>query len=143
LPGRFNWWQLLLGIAAGLLVGFAASTFAYRFRILRVPGRGVIERMARDLKLTPEQEGRVEEIMRETHFKMMQQRRDLHRKRHRDFLEALRQIRSILTPEQQVEFDSEFLSPDLRELIERGRAHAQPSPSAAFRTPPSPAPPDR
>jgi len=51
---------------SGLLIGFAVSTLAYRYRVLRVPGQSIVERMSRDLQLTPAQRDRVGDILRES-----------------------------------------------------------------------------
>jgi Spy/CpxP family protein refolding chaperone len=97
-----------LAVAAALLVGFALSTLAYRFRILRVPGEPVVARMERELNLTPAQRSQVRDIMRDARLKIIQSQREFRRQRRQAFLDALRQIRSILTPKQQEIFDSEF-----------------------------------
>jgi len=97
-----------LAVAAALLVGFALSTLAYRFRILRVPGEPVVARMERELNLTPAQRSQVRDIMKDTRLKIMQSQREFRRQRRQAFLDALRQIRDILTPKQQEIFDSEF-----------------------------------
>ena len=105
MQGRFNIVTLLLAIAGGLLAGFAASTLAYRFHLLRVPGEPVLARMTRDLNLTPDQHDEIGTIMqetwlkvRETHLEFMQHRRQL-------FMGAYARIRATLTPEQQAKFD--------------------------------------
>jgi Spy/CpxP family protein refolding chaperone len=81
---------------------------AYRYRYLRVPGGGLIDRMNRDLNLTPAQRDRVGDILRDTRFKVMQAHRDFDHQRHNLFWQGLGQIRGVLTPDQQKIFDSEF-----------------------------------
>jgi hypothetical protein len=111
LPARSNFWfGLLIGVSC-LLIGFALSTMAYRYRYLRVPGGGIIDRMNRDLNLTPAQRDRVGDILRDTRFKVTQARRDFDHQRHNLFWQGLGQIRGVLTPDQQKIFDSEFTQP--------------------------------
>jgi Spy/CpxP family protein refolding chaperone len=100
---------MVLAVAAALLVGFVASTLAYRYRILRVPGEPLVARMDRDLQLTPAQRMQVRDIMKECRLHIMQFEQDFRRQRRQTFLEAMRQVRATLTPEQQEKFDREFL----------------------------------
>jgi hypothetical protein len=99
---------IIIAVAAGLLVGFALSTLAYRYRILRVPGESVVGRLDREVGLTPTQHEQVHDIMRDTRFKMMELRHEMQQRRHQIFLNAYDQIRGILTPEQQQKFDRAF-----------------------------------
>ena len=46
---------MVVAVAASLLVGFVASTLAYRYRILRVPGEPFVVRMDRELNLSSAQ----------------------------------------------------------------------------------------
>ena len=94
-----------------LLIGFAISTLAYRYRYLRVPGGGLIERMNRELHLTPAQSDRVADVLRDTRFKVMQAHQDYVHQRHKLFWQGMNEIRSTLTPEQQKIFDDEFKRP--------------------------------
>lgn len=75
---------------AGLLIGFAASTLAYRYRILRVPFRSPFERMSRELNLTPAQRQQISDVMSDTRKKVIQLRLDSRRQRHqlRGFLQT-------------------------------------------------------
>jgi len=109
LPVRFNAWTLGLAVAAALLVGFVASTLAYRYRILRVPGESLVARMDRELKLTPAQRLQIRDIMKEARLHIMQFEQDFRRQRRQTFLEAMQQIRATLTREQQEKFDRDFL----------------------------------
>jgi hypothetical protein len=111
LPARSNLWLGLLVGVSGLLMGFAVSTLAYRYRVLRVPGGSIIERMYRDLQLTPAQRDRIGDILRETRFKVRQSEQEFHHRRHELFWQALGQVREALTPEQQQKFDREFARP--------------------------------
>ena len=94
-----------------LLIGFAVSTLGYRYHYLRVPGGGLIERMNRELHLTPAQSDRIVDILRDTRFKVMQAHQDYIHQRHQLFWQGMSEIRSVLTPEQQKIFDSEFSRP--------------------------------
>lgn len=94
-----------------LLIGFAVSTMAYRYRYLRVPGGGLVERLNRDLHLTPAQSDRVADVLRDTRFKVTQAHQDYVHQRHQLFWQGMSEIRSTLTPEQQKIFDSEFSRP--------------------------------
>ena len=117
-----------------LLIGFAATTVAYRLHLLRVPGRGhILERMSRELSLTPAERDQISNIMRDTRAKAMQMRQDSMRQRHELFKQAFSQIRGVLTPEQQKKFDSDFPPPwlhhgwhDDREGQHEGPPHEPP-----------------
>ena len=111
MPTRSNLWRGLLVGVSGLLIGFAVSTLAYRYRVLRVPGQSIVERMSRDLQLTPAQRDRVGDILRESRFKVREQQLDYQKHRHQIFWQALSQVREMLTPEQQKTFDREFSRP--------------------------------
>jgi Spy/CpxP family protein refolding chaperone len=101
----------VLAAIAGLLLGFAGSTLSYRHHWMHVPGRGIVWRMNRELKLTPAQRQRVGEVMDDTRLKMDELRRDFHRQRRQLLGQAFAQIRSSLTPEQQQIFDRRFAFP--------------------------------
>jgi hypothetical protein len=59
LPAKSNiWFGLVIGVSF-LLIGFALSTMAYRYRYLHVPGSGLIERMNLELNLTPAQRDQI------------------------------------------------------------------------------------
>ena len=105
---------MVIAVAGGLLIGFAASTVAYRYRVLRVPGQGILEHMDRDLKLTPAQHDQVADILQDARLKQMQVRQQMQRQRRQIFAQAYDQIRAVLTPEQQHRFDKDFLPPRLR-----------------------------
>lgn len=107
-----KWTGVALAVLAGVLLGFAFSTFAYRHRILRVPGRhAFVARLAEDLHLTPNQLHQVEGLMRDTHAKLEQQREDSRRQRMQIIMQTHDQIRALLTPEQQEKFDRDFAHP--------------------------------
>jgi hypothetical protein len=137
LPAKSNLSLGLLVAVSGLLIGFAVSTLAYRYRILRVPGGSIIERMNRDLQLTPAQRDRIGDILREARFKVRQSEEEFHHHRHELFWQALGQVREALTPEQQKKFDRDFTQP----WEERGHAgkHQQ-GPPEVFEEPMQSAP---
>ena len=111
MPARSNIWVgLVVGVSC-VLIGFALSTLAYRYHYLRVPGGGLIERMNRELNLTPAQRDRIGDILRDTRFKVMQARRDFDHQRHELFWQGLGEVRGVLTPEQQKIFDRDFKQP--------------------------------
>jgi len=111
LPAKSNILSgLLVGVSC-LLIGFALSTLAYRYRYLRVPGGGLMERMNRELDLTPAQRDRIGDILRDTRVKVMQARQDFDHRRHELFWDGLGQVRGVLTPEQQKIFDRDFTRP--------------------------------
>ena len=111
MPARSNiWLGFVVGVSC-ILIGFALSTLGYRYHYLHVPGPGLIDRMNRDLNLTPAQRDRVGDILRDTRFKVMQARSDFDHQRHLLFWAGLGQIRGVLTPDQQKIFDQEFAQP--------------------------------
>ena len=111
MPARPNiWFGLLIGVSC-ILIGFALSTMAYRYRYLHVPGGGLIERMNHELNLTPAQSDRIADILRDTRFKVMQARQDYVHRRHQLFWQGLSDVRGILTPDQQKIFDRDFTRP--------------------------------
>jgi Spy/CpxP family protein refolding chaperone len=128
----------LLAAFAGVLIGFAGSTLAYRYRLLRVPGGGVLVRMDRDLGLTPAQHAQVREIMHDTRLKVMEQRRDFQRARHQVFQQALSQVRAILTTEQRAKFDRDFVPPRMRGIREEGGGPGAPGGPPQPAAPPPP-----
>jgi len=97
--------------AVSLAVGFAASSFAYRFGLLGVPRGPFVERIQRELKLTPAQHDQVLAIVNETRSKVMNLREEFQRQRHETILQARSRVRALLTPEQQEKFDREFRPP--------------------------------
>jgi hypothetical protein len=111
LPARSNLSLGVLVAVSGLLIGFAVSTLAYRYRILRVPGGSIIERMNRDLQLTPAQRDRIGDILRDARFKVIQSQQEFRHRRHELFWQALQEVRGALTPDQQKIFDREFAHP--------------------------------
>jgi Spy/CpxP family protein refolding chaperone len=115
LPAKFNFLTLVLAVAGGLLAGFAASTLAYRYRILRVPGEPVLARMSRELNLTSDQRDRIATIMHEARLRVRESRVEMAERRRHILLDALAKIRDVLTTEQQARFDRDFGRPFLRQ----------------------------
>src|SRR5579875_1407920 len=125
-----------------MLVGFAASTLLYRYRILRVPGEPVIKRIVRELDLTATQRQQIFDIIHETHRKVHQLRREMHRefirRREQIFRDSYMRIRAILTPEQQKKLDKRFIPPWMRR--QAGMETQSPAPSSSPAPAASPAP---
>jgi len=115
---RINLAVLGVSLLAGVLIGFAVSSLAYRYQWLRAPGEGIVQRMDRLLKLTPAQHEQVEDTMLETRDKVEQLRSDFRHQRRQLIRQARERIRASLTPEQQVVFDRDFAQPD-------GHRHAE------------------
>jgi hypothetical protein len=92
-------------IAAGLLVGFAASTIAYRLHLLRVPSASIVQRMDSDLHLTAAQKSRITEVLDSTRARMAQIHEQFDNQRRQAMNNAFSEIRATLTPDQQREFD--------------------------------------
>ncbi len=131
---------LAAAIAAGLAIGFAGSTLAYRYKLLRVPGGNLIERMNQSLSLDPSQREQIVEVMEDTRDQVAQLKRSLQRQRRRLLLAAYLKIRAVLNPDQQKKFDDEFIPPrfraEARQLEQRGDTPADSTPV----TTPSPLP---
>ncbi len=105
---RFDRLFVALAVLAGLLIGFAASTLAYRYRWIRLPPGGLMERMDRVLKLTPVQHDQIVQVLDETRSRMEALRRESERQRLELLSQASDKINSILTPEQQKDFERYF-----------------------------------
>ncbi len=101
-----------MALIAGLLIGFAATTVAYRHRILMVPGpHTFLERLDRDLSLSPQQHHQIEDLIRETRSKMEKLHQDFRQQHQQLIMQAHDQIRAMLTPDQQLKFDHDFAHP--------------------------------
>jgi uncharacterized membrane-anchored protein YhcB (DUF1043 family) len=111
LRDKVNWLLSAIVLVAGLLIGFAGSTLAYRYGLLNVPNETVLERMDRVLKLTPVQHEQIAEVMEETRSKVIGLHNDFQHQRRMMLTEAYDKIRTLLTTEQQKEFDSHFMPP--------------------------------
>ncbi len=107
-------WLVAAVAIAGLVIGFAASSLAYRFRLLHVPHEPVILRMQRELNLTSAQREQILDIFDQTRFKIFGLRRQFQHQRREQLRQSFAQIRALLTPEQQQKFDREFKLPPER-----------------------------
>jgi Spy/CpxP family protein refolding chaperone len=119
-PKKINLALLGALVLAGILIGFTASSIAFRYQWIRVPGEGIVRRMDRILKLTPAQHEQVEDTLFETRDKVEQLRSDFRRQRRQLLRRAREQIRASLTPEQQVAFDRNFGTPDDHRRADEG-----------------------
>jgi Spy/CpxP family protein refolding chaperone len=137
LQGRSNAILLAAALVAGLAIGFAASTLAYRYKLLHVPGENLVERMNRALSLTPSQREQIGEVMEDTRAQVMQMRRNILRQRRRLMIAAYLKIRALLNPDQQKKFDDEFIPPKFRtEARETEQGHD----GSAIQSSPTPSP---
>jgi Spy/CpxP family protein refolding chaperone len=101
LKDRSATFLLVVALIAGVTIGFAGSTLAYRYKLLRVPGGNMVERMSRSLSLSPSQREAIVEVMEDTRAEVMQLRRSMQRQRRRLMIGAYLKVRAILNPEQQ------------------------------------------
>jgi Spy/CpxP family protein refolding chaperone len=114
---------LVVALIAGVAIGFAGSTLAYRYKLLRVPGGNMIERMNRSLSLSPSQREEIVEVMKDTRAEVMQLRRSMQRERRRLMIGTYLKVRAILNPEQQKKFDHEFVPPKFRDEARQAEQH--------------------
>jgi ElaB/YqjD/DUF883 family membrane-anchored ribosome-binding protein len=118
LGNSLKWGTISIAAIAGLLIGFAITTSAYRYRFLRVPSRhDFVARLDHELKLSPDQLHQIENLMRDSRTKMQQLHDDFHRQHDQIIYQTHDQIRALLTSEQQQVFDREFSHPPV------GREH--------------------
>jgi Spy/CpxP family protein refolding chaperone len=137
LPDRSNAIVLAAVVVAGIAIGFAGSTFAYRYGILRVPGEKLVDRMNRELRLDPSQREQIAELMEDARAEMSDMRRKLQRQHRSVMIATYLKVRAILNPDQQKKFDDEFIPPKFRnEAWQTQQEHAAPS----IESPPSPSP---
>lgn len=120
--------MIAIALLAGLAVGFAGSTLAYRYGLLNVPGERPMERMVRELKLTPAQHDQVAEVMESTRDRVQEARHDFQHQRRRILVDAYTRVRALLTPDQQKEFDSKFVPPRIRAEAEQAQGGESPPP---------------
>jgi len=112
LGSSLKWGGIALAAIAGLLLGFAIATSAYRYRLLRVPGpHGFIDRLNRDLQLTPDELHQIQLLLRDSHAKMDRLHEDFSRQHDQIIYQTHDAIRALLTPEQQHKFDRDFTHP--------------------------------
>ena len=87
-------WLFVVIAVAGLAIGFAASSLAYRYRWLGVPRGPFIERIQRELNLTPTQRDQILQIINETRAKLMNLHEEFKRQRHETMLQARGRVRA-------------------------------------------------
>jgi len=141
LQGKVGALLIVAALLAGLVIGFAGSTLAYRYGWLHVRGRYLLQRMDRELGLTPAQHEQIDEVMEGTHEKMRELHLNFRDQRRRLMINTYLKIRSLLTPDQQKKLDREFVPPGLRNEAEQlqhgvvtpppGSAQSAPSPAAS------------
>jgi hypothetical protein len=119
LGNSLKWSGIALSVVAGVLIGFAVTTIAYRHHLLGVPGaRGFIERLDRQLQLSPDQLHQIQTLVRDTRLKMEKLHEDFRHQHDQLILQTHDQIRALLTPAQQQKFDRDFTPP-----VGRDRPH--------------------
>jgi Spy/CpxP family protein refolding chaperone len=105
---------LAAAVAAGLAIGFAGSTLAYRYKLIHVPGGNLVDRMNQSLSLDPSQREQIVEVMEDTRDQVAQLKHSLQRQRRHLMLAAYLKIRAVLNADQQRKFDEEFVPPKFR-----------------------------
>lgn len=139
MPDKTKGWVFVTIAIVGLAVGFALSSMAYRRGWLRTPHTPFIERMQRDLNLTPEERVQILQIIGETRSKVMALRIQFEHQRHDAILQARARVRALLTPEQRDKFDRDFKPPP-EHMGERYRGmHDEGPPGPPEGGPPPPA----
>ena len=119
MQGKASALLIAAALLAGLVIGFAGSTLAYRYGWLHVRGRYLLQRMDRELELTPAQHEQIDEVMEGTHEKMRELHLNFRDQRRRLMINTYLKIRSLLTPDQQKTFDRRFVPPHLRSEAEQ------------------------
>ncbi len=84
-------------LLAGLVIGFAGSILAYRYGWMHLHGRYLLQRMDRELALTPTQHEQIEDLMEGTHKKMRELNLNFRDQRRRLMIDTYLKIRSLLT----------------------------------------------
>jgi hypothetical protein len=138
LQGKYNLLSVLLAVAAGLAIGFVATTFIYSQNLLRLPGEGPLQRLDRVLQLTPAEKMQIGQVMEDTRGKMQDERRESQRLRRKLLFDAYIKIRAILTPAQRPAFDRYFVPPDFQRSIEPPMGGELPPPEPPKGGPPPP-----
>ena len=135
MQGKSSALLLAAAVVAGLAIGFAASTLAYRYKLLNVPGENLVERMNRALSLTPSQREQVGEVMLDTRAQVMELRRNMQRQRRHIMIAAYLKVRAVLNPEQQKKFDEEFVPPRFRAEARQAESEQEQAPAGSSSTP--------
>lgn len=106
-------WKVLLGIAvifaAGVLSGITVTRWIIRRRVEQIftwslddTRRVVLDRLTRELKLTPRQQAELDPILADMQRDMQRLRSRLQPEVHRVVAEKAREMAPFLTPDQQV-----------------------------------------
>ncbi len=119
MQGKATALLIAAALLAGLVIGFAGSILAYRYGWLHFHGRYLLQRMDRELRLTPAQHEQIEDVMEGTHKKMRELHLNFRDQRRRLMIDTYLKIRSLLTPGQQKTFDRRFVPPRLRSEAEQ------------------------
>jgi len=105
-----NAWLVRAAAVAIFVLGFAAGAlapFAYRAWVrdrMQDGGKGRIEQMAEDLKLTPEQQAQVKQIFGDTRTQLQALRKESEPRVAEIRRQADERMRQVLTPEQWEQF---------------------------------------
>ncbi len=141
MPDKTKGWLLVTIAIVGLAVGFALSSLAYRRGWLRTPHTPFIERMQRDLNLTPEERAQIQQIIGDTRAKVMALRTEFEHQRHQAIMQARTRVRAVLTPEQRDKFDRDFRPPPEHERYRDMHDEGPPPPPESGPPPPPPGAP--
>jgi hypothetical protein len=106
-----QWLIAISALIAGLSVGFALTTVAYRTGLMTIPGRTIVQRMTQELDLTPAQRNQIAQVMEDAQDQVSALRTQFERGRRKILWQAYVQIRATLTPPQQRKFDRIFAGP--------------------------------
>ena len=139
MQGKASALLIAAALLAGLVIGFAGSTLAYRYGWMHFHGRYLLQRMDRELGLTPTQHEQIEDVMEGTHEKMREMRLNFQGQRRRLMINTYLKIRSLLTPDQQKTFDRRFVPPRLRSEAEQLQHGVTAPPPGGPQSAPSPA----
>jgi Spy/CpxP family protein refolding chaperone len=139
LQGKTGALLIAAALLAGLVIGIAGSTLAYRYGWMHVRGRYLLQRMDRELGLTPAQHEQIEDVMEGTHEKMRELRLNFQGQRRGLMINTYLKIRSLLTPDQQKKFDRRFVPPRLRSEAEQLQHGVVTPPPVGAQSAPSPA----
>jgi hypothetical protein len=115
---------IVAALIAGVVIGFAGSTVSYSRHWLRPPGsygrhwfrplrEQPFERMSRALRLTPLQHAQINAILQESRHQLGQARQDFAATQRRVMVKAFLRAQALLNPEQRIQFDREFVPPEL------------------------------
>lgn len=90
----------------GALAGLAAGSFIWKQPSAGSPGyNSMVDELSAELKLTPDQQQQVEKILNESRQQFQEIRKQVHPKFSQIRLQYREKISSILTPEQNADFE--------------------------------------